>query len=151
MSRDLIEVGLDWSWTPSRVVTQLRRRDTTVLTARIEGRVIGFAIMQFFDEEAHLNLLAVAPAYRRLGIGRRLIEWLEESARVAGTFIVYLEVRAANQAARAFYRKLRYQEITYISRYYCAREPAIRMAHDLYNYSTNRGLDGGLEGIDKRA
>jgi len=29
-----------------------------------------FAIMHFGDEVAHLNLLAVAPDYRRQGLGR---------------------------------------------------------------------------------
>jgi ribosomal-protein-alanine N-acetyltransferase len=133
MSRDLIEVGLCWSWTPARIAKQIRSPDTTVLTACLKGHVVGFAVMQFFVEGAYLNLLAVAPAYQRLGIGWRLIEWLEESARVAGTFIVYLEVRASNQGARAFYRKLGYREIIYVPRYYGGHEPAVRMAHDLYS------------------
>jgi GNAT superfamily N-acetyltransferase len=61
----------------------------------------GFAIMEFLEEEAHLNLLAVDPSYRRAGLGRRLVRWLEESCTVAGSFVVYLEVRASNPGARA--------------------------------------------------
>ncbi len=87
--------------------------------------------MQFFAEHAHLNLLAVAPAYRRSGIGRRLIEWLEKIARVGGIFSVTLEVRAGNEDARAFYRKLEYRESKYLPGYYSGREAAIRMTHDL--------------------
>jgi len=102
-----------------------------VLTAWAEGRLIGFAIMEFFAEHAHLNLLAVDPAYRHSGVGRRLIEWLEETARVGGIFFVNLEVRAGNGGARAFYRALGYREIGYIAGYYSGWETAIRMTHDL--------------------
>lgn len=131
MSRDLVEFGLPWSWTAERVAAQIRSRDSNVLTAWAHGRLIGFAIMQFFDEHAHLNLLAVEPASRRLGIGRQLLQWLEATARVGGIFFVHLEVRAGNRGARAFYQQLGYRETRYIPGYYSGREAAIRMTHDL--------------------
>jgi ribosomal protein S18 acetylase RimI-like enzyme len=131
MSRDLVEVGLPWSWTATRVAGQIRGRDSDVLTAWADGRLVGFAIMQFFAEHAHLNLMAVDPAYRRSGVGRRLIEWLEETARVGGIFFVNLEVRAGNGGARAFYRRLGYRGTGYIPGYYSGREAAVRMTHDL--------------------
>lgn len=93
--------------------------------------MIGFAIMRFLEESAHLNLLAVDARYQRLGIGRRLMEWLEQSARVAGTFVISLEVRFNNQGARAFYRRLGYTELARIPRYYAGREAAMRMSRDL--------------------
>ncbi|MGH7964414.1 MAG: GNAT family N-acetyltransferase [Candidatus Binatia bacterium] len=131
MSRDLIEDGLRWSWTPARVAACIRTADCNVLTSWADGGLVGFAVMQFFDEHAHLNLLAVGPAYRRAGIGRRLIEWLEETARVGGMFLIQLEVRAGNAGARTFYRRLGYREAKSIPGYYGGREAAIRMTHDL--------------------
>jgi len=131
MSRELVEWGLPWSWTPGRVARYIRDPDSVVLTAWAGERVIGLAIMQFYAETAHLNLLAVEPAARRLGIARRLLEWLEETARVGGIFAVSLEVRAGNMGARAFYRMLGYQEIRALPGYYSGRETAIRMTHDL--------------------
>ncbi len=132
MSRESIEYGLPWSWGPARVARQIRNPDTVVVTAWVGQPLVGFAIMHFSDDSAHLNLLAVDPVYRRLGIGRHLMEWLEESARVAGTFVISLEVRARNRGARMFYRKLGYSEVMRIPRYYCGREAAIRMARDLH-------------------
>lgn len=131
MSRDLVEAGLRWSWTPKRVAAHIRAHDSNVLTAWAEGHLIGFALMQFFDEHAHLNLLAVIPAYRRAGIGCRLIEWLEETAHVGGISLIQLEVRAGNTGARSFYRQLGYQETGSIPNYYGGQEAAIRMTHDL--------------------
>ncbi|MDX1488951.1 MAG: GNAT family N-acetyltransferase [Acidiferrobacterales bacterium] len=131
MSRDLIEHGLPWSWDSARITQQIRCHDTVVLTAWDKREIVGFAIMRFLEESAHLNLLAVDAPYQGRGVGRRLVEWLEQSARVAGTFIISLEVRLSNQGARTFYRKLGYTELARIPRYYASREAAMRMSRDL--------------------
>ncbi len=131
MSKRLIEVGLPWSWTPERVAMHIRHRESVVLTARAGGELAGFAIMQFSDTTAHLDLLAVDPTYERLGIGRRLVEWLEETAVTAGTFVIALEVRAANVGARWFYGRLGYREVRCIAGYYCRVENAVQMVRDL--------------------
>jgi [ribosomal protein S18]-alanine N-acetyltransferase len=131
MYRDLVEQGLPWSWGTARITQEIRCPDTVALTACSREHVVAFAIMRFLEESAHLNLLAVDVRYQRLGIGRRLIEWLEKSARVAGTFIISLEVRVTNERARAFYRRLGYMELARIPRYYAGREAAMRMSRDL--------------------
>ena len=131
MSARLIEAGLPQSWTPWRVSKFIRNKDSVVLTARIDNALVGFAIMHFKDHEAHLNLLAVEPGYRRSGIGRSLLCWLEESAVVAGTFLISLEVRADNSDALGFYADLGYQETGLIPRYYDDRFDAALLARDL--------------------
>lgn len=131
MSRDLIERGLGWRWTPARVACSLRHRDSVVLVARRRAEIAGFAIMQFGNEFAHLSLLGVAPAQRRRGIGRRLLGWLEESANTAGILAVNLEVRIGNGTALAFYRALDYEETGVLRGYYGGRESAVRMTRIL--------------------
>jgi ribosomal protein S18 acetylase RimI-like enzyme len=131
MSRDLVEHGLPWTWTAPRVAAHVRDQDSNVLIAWVGDHLAGFAIMQFYAEHAHLNLFAVDPLYRRFGIGRKLLVWLEETARVGGIFTINLEVRANNGGARTFYRTLGYQEVRAIPGYYSGRESAIRMTHNL--------------------
>jgi ribosomal-protein-alanine N-acetyltransferase len=77
MSRQLVEHGLPWSWDEQRVGGCLRNRDCIVLAARDRRRLVGFAIMEFYDVHAHLSLLAVQLGHQRQGIGRQLIDWLE--------------------------------------------------------------------------
>lgn len=132
MSRDLVELGLGWSWVPSRIAWHVRDPDSVVLVGVDGARIAAFAIMRFAVEEAHLDLLAVRPTYRRAGVGRRMIAWLEESALVAGISVVYLEVRAANEGARVFYGKLGYRPVKRVRGYYGGRESAICMARDLW-------------------
>jgi ribosomal-protein-alanine N-acetyltransferase len=131
MSRDLIETGLGWSWTPARVARNIGCKDTVTLIACVQKRTIAFAIMYFGQVEAHLNLLAVQPNYQRCGIGRRLMEWLEKSALVAGIVTVSLEVRVYNHGARRFYRKLGFSESAYLPAYYSGLESAIKMIRKL--------------------
>jgi [ribosomal protein S18]-alanine N-acetyltransferase len=135
MSRDLIEAGLQWSWTPRRVAASIRADNVNVLVARIDDRMVGFAIMRYLDDDAHLDLLAVASAYQRLGIGRQMLEWLEECAVVAGIFRVALEVRSSNHGAQLFYQRMGYRPLTQLPGYYQGTEAALRMSRDLSRIS----------------
>lgn len=131
MSRDLIEKGLRWSWTPHRVAASVRSATALVVVACTVGRIEGFGIMRYGDDDAHLDLLGVAPDCRRQGLGRRVVEWLEKPALVAGIATVFLEVRGSNHGAQAFYERLGYRKLAQIARYYQGCESAIRMGREL--------------------
>jgi ribosomal-protein-alanine N-acetyltransferase len=137
MSRDLIEKGLGWTWTAARVARNIRSASTLNVVACVPDRLAGFAIMYFGDEHAHLSLLAVRPEWQRAGLGRRLVDWLEESALVAGIGTVRLELRASNRAARRFYARLGFAEIARVPAYYGGVETAVRMSRDI-----RRGVAG---------
>lgn len=128
MSRLHIEYGLNWRWTPAKVRRHIKDKDTMVLIASWHGVIAGFAIMRFGDKQAHLFLLAVQPEYRRTGIGRSMMEWLEKSCRTAGIQAVRLEVRSSNRSAIQFYRNLGYRFLGKVAGYYDRRESAAIMA-----------------------
>ena len=132
LSRDRIEQGLGWSWTAPRVLRSIADRSTNALVSADGARVLGFGIMKYHDDEAHLLLLAVRADAGRRGIGSALVTWLEQSARVAGVGQVVLEARLANAAARAFYAKLGYREIQTLPGYYQGREACVRLAKDFW-------------------
>ncbi len=141
MSRDYIETGLSgWQWHPKRVRRNLLDAETCAVLAVLEKTVAGFAMMQFAERHAHLYLLAVRPDFRRLGVGRALMAWMEQSASIAGTTQIYLEVRQCNDAAQRFYNALGYTPVKTLARYYCGRETAVRMWRDL---SVRRAVDLG--------
>jgi [ribosomal protein S18]-alanine N-acetyltransferase len=131
MSRDQIEHGLAWSWTPARVQRSIAGRESSVVVARREARIAAFGIMHFGDEAAHLNLLAVAPVHRRQGLGRQIMEWLTSTAVEAGIFRIELELRAENHAARQFYERLGFDALRVVPGYYQGREAALRMMRQL--------------------
>ena len=114
-----------------RVAASIRAPDVNVLVACIHENIAGFGIMRYGDDDAHLDLLAVAPPYRRTGIGRQLLEWLEKCAVVAGIFSVALEVRAGNEGAQLFYERLGYRTLVHLPGYYQGIEAALRMGRHL--------------------
>lgn len=131
MSRELIEQGLGWRWTPAAITHSLRDRATNVAVARGRTALAGFGIMRYLDAEAHLLLFAVAPPHRRRGVGAALLAWLEDTARTAGIELVFLEARATNETARHFYAAQGYRELARLRRYYSGREDAVRLGKDL--------------------
>ena len=131
MSRSLIETGLGWSWTRQRVEHAIRNTETLVLTAVYEDEIIGFGIMDFGDETAHLSLFAVRESFQRQGIGLRMFIWMRSCALPAGIALIRLELRADNLDARAFYRALGFIDTGHAVGYYRGRENALRMVLDL--------------------
>ena len=127
MSRDLIEAGLGWVYRTERFARLIAHDETVALVARANDQPVGFAIMEFGDERAHLVVLAVDPRHQRMGIARRLIEWLLKSAVTAGLTSVHVELRADNEPAFALYRSLGFSETLRVPGYYRGRETAIRM------------------------
>jgi len=131
MSRSLIETGLGWSWTRQRVGHAICNPETLVLTAVYDRDIVGFGIMDFGDETAHLSLFAVRESFQRQGLGIRMFDWLRASALTAGIALIRLELRASNEGARAFYRTLGFIDSGRAVGYYRGRESAMRMALDL--------------------
>jgi [ribosomal protein S18]-alanine N-acetyltransferase len=131
MSRDQIEAGLAWSWTPERVRHAIRNPATNVAVAGEGARIAGFGIMGYGDEKAHLSLLAVSPAWREHGVGAQLLEWLEQCARTAGLERIELEARADNLEALAFYGLRGYLRFATVHGYYQGRIDAFRLVKQL--------------------
>lgn len=143
LSRDLVEYGLRWRWTPIRVAASIRAPNVNVLVARVGGNIAGFSIMRYGEHDAHLDLLAVVPRYRRAGVGRRLLTWLEKCAVEGGMFNVALEVRVGNEEAQLFYKRMGYRPLAHLPGYYQGIEAALRMGRDL----TQRSLDYRIQRI----
>jgi len=73
--------------------------------------LLGFGIMEFLEDDAHLVLFAVRRSAQRSGIGTALLRWLEGSAAAAGAQRIRLEARRENVAGRTFYNELGYHEL----------------------------------------
>lgn len=127
LSRDVIETGSGWIYHPRRIAAVMAEPETVTLVARLRRRTLGFSIMRFGQDHAHLILLAVDAAHQRRGFATRMVEWLVESALVAGAASIHVELRESNATARAFYRTLHFAETFRVPGYYRGRETAVRM------------------------
>ncbi len=118
MSRRLIEHGLPWTWQPARVARAIASPNTNVAVVRVQDELVGFGIMEYWDEDAHLVLLAVGPERQRQGIGSSLLAWLEACAIACGSQRIRVEARRDNVAGRCFYIDHGYHEVRLKTRMY---------------------------------
>ena len=101
------------------------------------GALLGFAVLARLPFEAEVQAITVAPAARRQGVARALLEALIATATAWGSERVLLEVRAGNAPALALYRGLGFSEEGRRRGYYPAtsasapREDALLMGRAL--------------------
>ena len=101
------------------------------------GGVVGYALGWVAADEAELANIAVAPPYRRSGVGNRLLESMREAAGALGATRMYLEVRVSNEIAQAFYSSRGFTVTGRRREYYSRpREDALTMAVDLTHEET---------------
>lgn len=73
--------------------------------AQPRSPIIGYGGFWMMVDEAHISTLAVAPAYRRRGVGELLLLTMIEEAQRRGAAAVTLEVRVSNLPAQRLYEK----------------------------------------------
>ena len=139
LSQKYIEHDLCWRYTPEKIKNLIKNNKKNVVLAKKADKLVGFGIMTYDKEQANLDLLAVKLIYRRRGIGKLIVEWLEKVASLAGIFNIYVQVRKINKGAIKFYKKIGFQVIDEKSGYYEGQETAIIMCKSLRQmlYKTN--------------
>ncbi len=99
----------EWPYDDEEVLNYARivREDGLSMGAYHDGRLIALAIAEAHPWNRGLWVweLHVDPAYRRQGIGRRLLEALAEKGRAAGLRLMVCETQNTNVPAIAFYRR----------------------------------------------
>jgi ribosomal-protein-alanine N-acetyltransferase len=78
---------------------------TNCLVAELEQISVGFVSFRIVEREAELLNLAVLPAFRRRGIGARLLEQVFQEATRRGALEMFLEVRDSNPGALGLYER----------------------------------------------
>jgi len=98
--------------------------DALFLVAEGNGAdaIAGYVVALDAADEGEILNLAVAPAGRRNGLGRALVEDVLEALAERGVRQVYLEVRESNAPARALYAAHGFREVGRRKQYY--RRPA---------------------------
>ena len=64
---------------------------------------------EYHGRDAFIDELYIEPQYRRQGIGRRTMQFVEERARELGVNAIHLEVDDGNDPAAGLYRRAGYE------------------------------------------
>ncbi len=109
----------------------LTNRLATYVVARAGDQVVGFAGLWVMVDEAHITTFAVHPAWRRRGVGQRLLLRLLELSNDRRAREATLEVRLSNLPARKLYEKYGFRPVGIRPRYYSDNgEDALIMTTD---------------------
>ena len=88
------------------IVRFIRRNPTTSVVAEMEGNIIGSILCGSDGRQGALYHVCVAKAYRRQGIGTRMVGHCMERLREMGINKVALIAFANNDAGNAFWRQI---------------------------------------------
>jgi ribosomal-protein-alanine N-acetyltransferase len=106
-------------WPPHAYRSELEsNRLATYLVVRSGDRVVAYGGMWLMVDEAHITTFAVHPAWRRKGVGQRLLIALLDIAVRRQAREATLEVRLSNLAARRLYEKYGFRPVGLRPHYY---------------------------------
>jgi len=101
------EVSFPTPWSRGMFLEDFPRDfSDTLVAAGADDEVLGYAVCWTIAGESHLLNIAVHPAWRGQGIGRALLSECIRRAARAGASLIFLEVRAGNEAAERLYRSM---------------------------------------------
>jgi len=101
------------------------------IVARSGNSIVGFAGIWLLVDEAHITTFATRSAWRRQGIGERLLAALLDLALARGAKEATLEVRPSNIPAKRLYEKFGFKVVGVRPRYYSDNnEDALIMTTD---------------------
>ena len=130
---DLLEVveieessGLSrWGWAAYYAELQGNNRHLMLVARVAEGqhrrgrsKLAGYIVARMGADELHINNVAVREPYRRLGIGRALLDLILAEGKRSEVPCAFLELRAGNTAALALYEDCGFRVTARRSKYY---------------------------------
>lgn len=130
-------------WDGRSFSNEIDREISHFWAAIIDDVLVGYICFWIFAGEVHLLNIAVHGAWRRKGLGRRLLSKMFEIGRHGHAETAWLEVRPSNLAARALYGQVGFREVGHRPRYYTdTHEDAILMSMALNPGGDVKGQSG---------
>ncbi|MBP2632721.1 MAG: ribosomal-protein-alanine acetyltransferase [Firmicutes bacterium] len=105
-------------WSRQAFCDELYNQLAHYLLAVMEETVIGYVGMWLIIDEAHITNVAVLPSYRKLGIGKCMMQKALDVAKERGAVSMTLEVRPSNAPALALYKNLGFEHAGVRKNYY---------------------------------
>ena len=118
-------------WSKNMFVEEMRNpfAHCFVMKKEVESKqtVIGFICFRNVAEESDLLNICVHPAYRQLGVGKKLMEFYIDFSRRRGNNTFYLEVHSSNHSAIQLYQLFSYQSSGTRKKFYQGKFDALLM------------------------
>ena len=149
--RDMPEVlaiegqSFEFPWSEEDFVRCLRQRNCIGMVAEHAEKVVGFMIYELHKTKLHVLNFAVAPEWRRVGIGTQMVHKLVGKLSSHRRTKITLAVRESNLAAQLFFRTQAFQATRVLRGYYeDSGEDAYLMHYKISAFADDGDDEDGL-------
>ena len=128
--RDIVNIEndcFDKPWSEKLLKSQLESKNAVTFLCFADGEAAGFITLTKALDELQIDILAVLPKFRRMGIADRLFKAVYEFSENNGINSLTLEVRSSNIPAISLYKKHGFRQVGLRKKYYGGIEDAVLM------------------------
>jgi [ribosomal protein S18]-alanine N-acetyltransferase len=122
--RDMPEVlaieasSFEFPWVEEDFIRCLRQRNCIGMVAEHDDQVVGFMIYELNKNRIQVLNFAVAPEFRRRGVGTQMVAKLIGKLSAQRRTRIVLEVRETNLAAQLFFRTVGFRAVSVLRNFY---------------------------------
>ena len=98
-------IGLSDADTRQAIQSYLKHNPGMSFVARVEGKLVGAVLSGTDGRRGYLHHLAVAKSYRKLGLGRQLVEHCMAAQEKAGITRCHIFVYRENKSGKLFWEQ----------------------------------------------
>lgn len=109
------ELVRPWNNPEMDIQRKLKVNPELFLVGTLDEKVIASVMGGYEGHRGWVNYLAVNPAYQRQGLGRQLMEEIENRLLLSGCPKINLQVRSENTPALRFYSRIGFKDDNVIS------------------------------------
>jgi len=110
--------SFEFAWDEQDFRRCIGQRNCIAMVAECDHRVAGFMVYELHKTLLHILNFAVAPAFRRQGIGRRMLAKLVRKLHPLHRTRILLEIRETNLPAQLFFRDAGFRAIKILRAFY---------------------------------
>jgi len=119
-------------WSEKALLDEIENPNANFLVCQKDKAICGYIGSIFVCDEASVTNVAVSLAFRRQGVGEKLVLSLISRAREKGISSIFLEVRESNEAAQKLYEKCGFKAISVRKDFYSnPKEDATIMKYEM--------------------
>ena len=105
-------------WNKNQWQNELEKDQVTAIGIFLNNLILGVCVYHKIYDEAELRYLTVHPAYKRRGLGKKLIYKMLEECKKQNIRRIFLEVSLKNNQALSFYDYFEFETIRIRKKYY---------------------------------
>lgn len=120
------------AWTEKGIIDTFHQQQAFTVVAEMDEQIVGYCIVYYVLDEGEIARIAVSDSCRRQGVGRAVLNEVNNICLQKGISRILLDVRESNDVARAFYKQYGFVEDGMRKNFYdMPKEHAVLMSKDI--------------------